>query len=82
MDPSRAAPNSVDKSSAALNSAGKNSVDKNSVDKNSAGKNSVGKNSAEKPMLPNQNYYSQAAAWHHNGAPYIWYSMAFGILAP
>ena len=47
MGPSRAAPNSVDKSSAALNSAGKNSAGKNSAGKNSAGKNSVGKNSAD-----------------------------------
>ena len=64
MGPSRAAPNSVDKSSAALNSAGKNSARKNSAGKNSVGKNSAdpnatAKNDAAKTVLKNPCYQTK-----------------------
>jgi len=64
MGPSRAAPNSVDKSSAALNSAGKNSAGKNSAGKNSVGKNSAdpnatAKNDAAKTVLKNPCYQTK-----------------------
>ena len=59
MGPSRAAPNSVDKSSAALNSAGKNSAGKNSVGKNSADPNATAKNDAAKTVLKNPCYQTK-----------------------